>query len=86
MAETSTADMISVNIPEDMAASLERIAAGMNVGRDVLVTTLLKSYLETEGQEVLDILDAQQDVEDGNTVDFDEVLEKMDAIVKGAAA
>jgi predicted transcriptional regulator len=82
---TSTADMISVNIPKDMAASLDLIAGGLEIGRDALVAKLLKAYLTTEGAEVLDILEAQREVANGLTVDFDEVLAQADAIAKGAA-
>jgi predicted transcriptional regulator len=86
MAKTSTADMISVNIPKDMAASLDLIAGGLEIGRDALVAKLLKAYLTTEGAEVLDILEAQQEVANGLAFDFDEVLAQADAIAKGAAA
>lgn len=85
MAETSTADMISVKIPKEMAVSLDMVAAGLEIGRDALITKLLRAYLTTEGAEVLDILEAQREVANGLAVDFDEVLAQADAIAKGAA-
>lgn len=85
MAETSTADMISVKIPKEMAISFDMVAAGLEIERDALVSKLIEAYLTTEGAEVLDILEAQREVANGLAVDFNEVLAQADAIAKGAA-
>lgn len=86
MSERELSDPITVRLPLDVLAEIEEIAAICERGRSWVFVRALKSYLAAEGREIIELAQARRDVDEGRGSDFDDVLEKVDGIVKGAAA
>lgn len=86
MSERELSDPITVRLPLDVLAEIEKIAAICERSRSWVFVRALKSYLAAEGREIIELAQARRDVDEGRGSDFDDVLEKVDGIVKGAAA
>lgn len=86
MSERELSDPITVRLPLDVLAEIEEIAAICERSRSWVFVRALKSYLAAEGREIIELAQARRDVDEGRGSDFDDVLEKVDGIVKGAAA
>jgi len=86
MSERELSDPITMRLPLDMLAEIEEIATICERSRSWVFVRALKSYLATEGREIIELAQARRDVDEGRGSDFDDVLEKVDGIVNGAAA
>lgn len=86
MSERELSDPITMRLPLDVLAEIEEIAAICERSRSWVFVRALKSYLAAEGREIIELAQARRDVDEGRGSDFDDVLEKVDGIVKGAAA
>lgn len=79
-------DPITLRLPSDVLAEIEQIAEVCERSRSWVMVRALKSYLADEGREILDLAKARADVEAGHAFDLDDVIQEVEAIVKGAAA
>ncbi|KIQ01932.1 CopG family transcriptional regulator [Agrobacterium tumefaciens] len=77
---------ITMRLPKDVLAEIEEIAAACDRTRSWVFVRALKSYLATEGRDILTLAQARQQVDRGEAVDLDDLIDEVDHIVKGAAA
>lgn len=86
MKNQSLSDPITMRVPLDVLAEIEEISAISERSRSWVIVRALKAYLASEGREIREIAKARQAIENGEGVDLDEVLDEVDAAIKGAAA
>lgn len=86
MSDRELSDPITMRLPRDLLAEMEEIAAICERTRSWVFVRALKSYLAAEGREIIAVAKARRDIDDGLGHDLDDVIEEIDAIVKGAAA
>lgn len=86
MSKPVLSDPVPVRLPVDILAELERIAMASDRTRSWVIVRALKLYLAGEGGEVLAVLNAREQVVDGDVHDFDAVLDEVDAIIRGKVA
>ena len=79
-------DPITLRVPADILAEIEEIAEVCERTRSWVFVRALKSYLASEGREVLDIAKARRDMANGDAYDLDDVISEVAKVVKGAAA
>jgi predicted transcriptional regulator len=79
-------DPITMRLPVDVLAEIEEIARICDRSRSWVFVRALKTYLATEGREVIDLAKARTDIGNGLGQDLDEVLAEVDSIIKGEAA
>ncbi len=77
---------ITMRLPQDILAEIEQIAAVCDKTRSWVFVRALKTYLAAEGREIIEIAQARQQIENGESFDLDDVIAQIDDIVKGAAA
>ncbi len=77
---------IELDLPEELIAFLDRIAAAAKEDRATVMRWALQHYVEQEGEIVLDELAGLAELDAGLSVDFDEVLQESYAIIKAAEA
>jgi len=77
---------ITMRLPQDVLAEIEEIAAACDKTRSWVFVRALKSYLASEGREVLELAEARQQIDNGESFDLDDVIAEVDDIVKDAAA
>ncbi|WP_442200473.1 CopG family ribbon-helix-helix protein [Rhizobium sp. RAF56] len=75
-----------MRVPRDVLSEIEEIAAICERTRSWVIVRALKSYLAAEGREIRELAKARREVDAGKGYDLDEVIEEVEAIVKGAAA
>jgi predicted transcriptional regulator len=86
MSEHKLSDPITMRLPKDVLSEIEEIAEICNRSRSWVFVRALKSYLAAEGREIIELAEAKRDIDDGQGHDLDELVDEVDAIVKGAAA
>lgn len=79
-------DPITIRLPVDVLSEIEDVARTCERSRSWVIVRALKSYLAGEGREVLELARARQAVDAGEVHDLDEVIDVVEAIIKGAAA
>ena len=79
MTKPVLSDPIALRIPEDMLKDIEAIARASERSRSWVIVRALKYYLMQEGNDVLQIIGAQADVEAGNVLDMDDLLAEFAA-------
>ncbi len=79
-------DPITIRLPVDVLSDLEEVARTSERTRSWVIVRALKSYLAGEGREILELARARQAVDAGEVHDLNEVIEEVEAIIKGAAA
>ncbi|MCI9866107.1 ribbon-helix-helix protein, CopG family [Rhizobium skierniewicense] len=77
---------ITMRLPKDVLAEIEEIAAACDRTRSWVFVRALKSYLAAEGRDILTLAQAHQQIDRGEAVDLDDLVDEVDHIVKGAAA
>ena len=77
---------ITMRLPQDVLAEIEEIAAACDKTRSWVFVRALKSYVASEGREVLELAEARKQIDNGESFDLDDVIAEVDDIVKGAAA
>ncbi|WP_409233716.1 CopG family ribbon-helix-helix protein [Rhizobium sp. WCS2018Hpa-16] len=75
-----------MRLPKDVLAEIEEIAAACDRTRSWVFVRALKSYLAAEGRDILTLAQAHQQIDRGEAVDLDDLVDEVDHIVKGAAA
>lgn len=79
-------DPITIRLPADVLLEIEDVARTCERSRSWVIVRALKSYLAGEGREVLELARARRAVDAGDVHDLDEVIDEVEAIIKGAAA
>jgi len=77
---------ITLRVPADILAEIEEIADVCKRTRSWVFVRALKSYLATEGREVLEIAKARREMANGEAYDLDDVVSEVATAIKGAAA
>jgi predicted transcriptional regulator len=75
---------VSLRVPAAMLSDMERIAKGLERDRTWVMLRAFRLYLEGEGGHLLQEIDGFADLDAGRGVDFDEVMDKADAIIANA--
>jgi len=88
---SSNAIPISVRLPADIVEKLDKVAAIMERPRSWVILDAIREYLADEGQEVLDIQASIEELDRGEGIPFEQVLEEMrrrveEAEIKAKAA
>ncbi|MDM9625930.1 CopG family transcriptional regulator [Rhizobium sp. S152] len=86
MSDRELSDPITMRLPLDVLAEIEEIAGICDRSRSWVFVRALKSYLVAEGREIIELERARREVDAGLGHDLDDVVDEVDAIVKGAVA
>ncbi|MBB3964871.1 CopG family ribbon-helix-helix protein [Rhizobium metallidurans] len=86
MSNRELSDPITMRLPVDVLAEIEQIAGICDRSRSWVFVRALKSYLASEGREIIELDQARKDIDAGFGHDLDDVIDEVDAIVKGAVA
>ena len=81
MSENARAQ-ISLRVPGDMLADFDRIAAAMERDRSWLILRAMKSYLEGDGADILEEIEGIEQLDRGEGIDMDDVLDEADAMIR----
>jgi predicted transcriptional regulator len=79
MTKPVLSDPIALRIPEDMLKDIEAIAKASDRSRSWVIVRALKYYLMQEGNDVLQIVAAQAEVEAGDVMDMEDLLAELEA-------
>lgn len=77
---------IELDLPEDLIAVLDRIAAAVQEDRATVMRWAIEQYAENEGAIILDEAAGLAELDAGQSFDLDEVLAETHAIIETAAA
>ncbi len=86
MSDHGLSDPVTMRLPLDVLAEIEEIAGICDRSRSWVFVRALKSYLAAEGREIIELERARREVDAGLGHDLDDVIDEVDAIVKGAVA
>jgi predicted transcriptional regulator len=86
MPEGTNAIPVSIRMPADVIATLDKVAAAMERSRSWVILRAIRQFLADEGQEVLDVLEGIAELERGEGIPIEEVLAEMDEIIAKAEA
>ena len=75
---------VSLRIPSDVVASFDAIAAALDRDRSWVMLRAMKDYLAGEGAEVLEDSEGIAELDRGEHVDFDQMLNRARAIIDAA--
>ncbi len=79
MTKPVLSDPIALRIPEDILKDIETIAKVSERSRSWVIVRALKYYLMQEGNDILQITAAQEEVEAGNVMDLEDLLAEFEA-------
>ena len=79
MTKSVLSDPIALRIPEDILKDIETIAKASERSRSWVIVRALKYYLMQEGNDILQIMAAQAEVEAGDVIDMDDLLAELEA-------
>ncbi|RWC30063.1 MULTISPECIES: ribbon-helix-helix domain-containing protein [unclassified Mesorhizobium] len=81
---TEDKTQVSLRVPAAMLADFERIATALDRDRTWVMLRAFRVYLDGEGGHLLDEMKGIEELDAGQVVDFDEVMDKADAIIAAA--
>ena len=84
--QKNLSDPITLRLPIEVLRQIEEVAKSCDRSRSWVMVRALKSYLAAEGQEIIGVARARAEIDAGEALDFDEVINNVDAAQKGAAA
>jgi predicted transcriptional regulator len=77
---------ISLRIPADLLQKLDRIATIVERPRSWVLLRAIRQFLEDEGQEILDVQEGIEQLDRGEGIPFDQVMDELrDMIAKAEA-
>ena len=79
MTKPVLSDPIALRIPEDILKDIDTIAKVSERSRSWVIVRALKYYLMQEGNDILQIMAAQEEVEAGNVMDLEDLLAEFEA-------
>ncbi|MCR6670279.1 CopG family ribbon-helix-helix protein [Devosia ginsengisoli] len=86
MAGQDLSDPITLRLPRDVLAAIERIAETSDRTRSWVMVRALRLYLAGEGAEILSVADGLRQLGNGESEDMDDVIAQVEQIVRGNAA
>ncbi len=86
MAKPELSDPITLRLPVEVLAALEKIAAASDRTRSWVMVRALKLYLAQEGAEILRVAEGLEQLERGESEDMDDVIAQVERIVRNNAA
>ncbi|KRA42307.1 CopG family ribbon-helix-helix protein [Devosia sp. Root635] len=86
MAGQELSDPITIRLPHDVLAAVERISETSDRTRSWVVVRALRLYLAGEGAEILSVADGLKQLDSGESEDMDDVIAQVEQIVRGNAA
>lgn len=75
---------VSLRVPVDICAALDRIASVLERDRTWVMLRAFRHYLDDEGAYILTEVEGLAALDRGEGVDFDEVMDEVDAIIDRA--
>lgn len=75
---------VSLRLPADLLATLDKIAVILDRPRSWVMLRALRQYIADEGREVLDVQEGLGEAERGEVVDAEEVLAEIDSVIIAA--
>lgn len=86
MASPKQTDSVTVRIPSDILADIDRIAESTERSRSYIILRALKTYLLNEGADIIATIEARAELNAGEHEDFDAVLAEMERMIAGKVA
>jgi len=86
MEKPELSDPITLRIPKDILAEIEKIAAACDRTRSWVMVRAFRKYLAGEGGDILNVAKGRAEIAAGDVHDMDDVLKEVDAIVRGKVA
>lgn len=86
MTKPELSEPISLRLPADILADIERIAAASERTRSWVIVRALRRYLASEGAEILEAAEGRQRIDAGEGRDFDDVLSEIEKIIRTGKA
>jgi Predicted transcriptional regulator len=86
MTNSDLSDPITLRLPRDVLAAIERIAGAADRTRSWVMVRALRQYLNAEGAEILGIAEGKEQLDKGEAEDMDDVILQIERIVRGNAA
>jgi len=75
-------DPISLRLPKDTLAAIEKVAKATDRTRSWVIVRALRRYLLTEGAQILDVIEGRAQIAAGDVHDMDDILEEVEHIVR----
>jgi predicted transcriptional regulator len=79
---SSVKSQVSLRLPTRLVSEFDRIAAILERDRTWVMQKALNRYLETEGAEILQDAQGLDELDRGDSVDLDDMLDKARTIVE----
>lgn len=86
MATQELSGPITLRLPLDVLAAIERISKTSDRTRSWVMVRALRLYLAQEGGEILNLADSLNQLDNGEAEDMDDVIAEVERIVRGNAA
>ena len=86
MAKPELSDPITLRLPMDVLSAVEAIGAASDRTRSWVIVRALKSYLATEGAEILAVAKGLEDMRAGNTHEANAVLAEIEELLRNKVA
>jgi len=86
MSKPVLSDPIALRLPEDMLRDIETIAKATERTRSWVIVRALKYYLQQEGNDILQVLEGERQIENGEAIDADDLFARLLADAKDNAA
>jgi predicted transcriptional regulator len=72
-------DPITLRLPQDLLSDIEKIAETLDRTRSWIMVRAMRLYLANEGADVLAAREGLEQIERGESYDFDEVMNELRA-------
>ncbi|MFN3505934.1 MAG: CopG family ribbon-helix-helix protein [Allorhizobium sp.] len=86
MAKAKQTESVTLRVPSEILADIDRIAQGTERSRSYIILRALKGYLLNEGADIIATIEGRAELDAGEHEDFDAVLVEMDRIIAGKVA
>lgn len=78
----NTRAQISLRVPGDMLADFDRIATALERDRSWVILRAMKAYLEGDGADILEEAEGLAELDRGEGIDLDDVLDEAEAMIR----
>ena len=86
MSTSELSEPISLRLPANVLADIEKIAAASERTRSWIIVRALRRYLATEGAEILDAIEGRAQITGGQGHDIDDVIGEIERIIRPGKA
>jgi predicted transcriptional regulator len=86
MSGQQRSDPITLRLPLEVLAAIEKIATTSDRSRSWVMVRALRLYLAGEGAEILNVADSLDQLNNGESEDMDDVIAQVEQIVRGSDA